>query len=349
MQEDGILSSGSYIRFGRPKVRVPHTLVNETVSDMQFFVTLIEKYGLLAVFLNLFAEGMGLPLPSYPILMIAAALAPQMHYSYASIIAIGMSAALLADCAWYWSGRYFGASIVKFLCRISLSPESCVQNTNMLFGKIGPSSLSFAKFIPGFSTVGIVLASSMNLPLMPVIFFDVVGVLVYITGGVVLGALFHDAIADTLNTLTELGRGGILIVAALLCLYLAVKWLQRKHFIRQLRMNRITVDELYGLIGKGETPVILDVRPHAIRQKEGMIPGSIIAYENNLKSIAARFPAQSEVIVYCSCPNEASAVMMAQRLRKAGFKKIRPLLGGIDAWAGAGYEVECVEPTSIAA
>jgi rhodanese-related sulfurtransferase len=48
----------------------------------------------------------------------------------------------------------------------------------------------------------------------------------------------------------------------------------------------------------------------------------------------------SEVIVYCACPNEASAVKVAKALMEHGFKRVRPLSGGIDAWIAAGYDVE---------
>jgi rhodanese-related sulfurtransferase len=51
-------------------------------------------------------------------------------------------------------------------------------------------------------------------------------------------------------------------------------------------------------------------------------------------------PVDGEVVVYCACPNEATAVKVAQRLQKLGFKRIRPLHGGIDAWIEAGLEVE---------
>jgi len=307
---------------------------------MQLIVSIIEKYGLLAVFLNSLLEGLGLPLPSYPLLMIAAAMAPQMHYPLIAIIATAASAALLADGAWFWGGRYYGARIVKRLCRISLSPDSCVQNTNSMFVRIGPASLSFAKFIPGFSSVSIVLASAMRIPPLSVAFFDTIGVLIYIGVGVLLGTVFHDAIADTLGVLAELGKGGALLVIAAFGLFLFVKWLQRKRFMHQLRMNRITVDELKGLIDEGQEPVILDVRPQIIRAREGVIPGSVIAQESDLPAIAARFPDHSEVVVYCNCPNEASAVMIAKKLQKAGFKKIRPLLGGIDAWTEAGHAID---------
>jgi rhodanese-related sulfurtransferase len=62
-----------------------------------------------------------------------------------------------------------------------------------------------------------------------------------------------------------------------------------------------------------------------------------------MQNIAAGFkglPVDGEVIVYCACPNEATAVKVAQRLQKLGFKRIRPLQGGIDAWIEAGLDVE---------
>ena len=307
---------------------------------MQFLTSLIEQYGLFAVFLNLLLEGLGFPIPSYPILMIAAALAPQMHYSFGAIIAVAAAGSLLADSVWFWGGRQYGARIVKLLCKISLSPDSCVQNTNMMFVRIGAPSLSFAKFIPGFSTVSIVLASAMRIPALSVAFFDVIGVTLYAWGGVILGVLFHNAIADALAVLAEFGRGGLMVVVAAFGLYLFGKWVQRKRFMRELRMNRITVDELHTLIDDGLEPIILDVRPQQLRISEGILPGSIIVQESNLKDIADRFPSHSEVVVYCNCPNEASAVLMAKKLQKAGFKKIRPLLGGITAWAEAGHSVE---------
>ena len=48
----------------------------------------------------------------------------------------------------------------------------------------------------------------------------------------------------------------------------------------------------------------------------------------------------NEVIVYCACPNEASAAAVAKKLMHAGFKRVRPLAGGIEAWVAKGYDVE---------
>ncbi|MGH7247775.1 MAG: rhodanese-like domain-containing protein, partial [Pseudomonadota bacterium] len=121
--------------------------------------------------------------------------------------------------------------------------------------------------------------------------------------------------------------------------YLVGKWWRRQMFIRQLRMDRITVDELRTLIDDGENPIIFDVRSNAARA-EGIIPGAIAAHPTDIDVTAVNVPLDREIVVYCACPNEASAAIAAQHLRRAGFKRIRPLLGGIDAWIGAGEPIE---------
>jgi rhodanese-related sulfurtransferase len=63
----------------------------------------------------------------------------------------------------------------------------------------------------------------------------------------------------------------------------------------------------------------------------------------------AKLPITDEVIVYCACPNEASAALVAKRLMQQGFKRVRPLAGGIDAWVAAGYETGTSEASTTAA
>jgi len=47
--------------------------------------------------------------------------------------------------------------------------------------------------------------------------------------------------------------------------------------------------------------------------------------------------------LYCTCPSEASAARVAKILMNHGFKRVRPLLGGLDAWVAAGYAVVTVQ------
>ena len=49
------------------------------------------------------------------------------------------------------------------------------------------------------------------------------------------------------------------------------------------------------------------------------------------------------MVLYCSCPNEVTAAKVAKKLIGRGYRKIRPLTGGIDAWRDAGFEVSTVD------
>jgi hypothetical protein len=106
--------------------------------------------------------------------------------------------------------------------------------------------------------------------------------LLFISAVVALGLLFEDAITSMLSTLTDLGKVSGLIVLAAIGLYLLTKWWRRRLFIRQLRMDRITVAELRKLIDDGQEIVILDVRPKEIRVQEGTIPGAVSAHPGDI-------------------------------------------------------------------
>ena len=107
-------------------------------------------------------------------------------------------------------------------------------------------------------------------------------------------------------------------------------------------MARISAAELASLVDSGQSPIILDVRSAETRQREGVIPGAIGAGTDEISLIAARYERDAEIIIYCSCPNEASAAVAALHLKRAGFRRIRPLLGGIDAWAQAGRPIQFI-------
>lgn len=305
---------------------------------MQHIISTIAQHGLLLVFLTvLLAEG-GLPLPAFPILMTAAAFVTPDRYQVPEIILAGASGCLMADLAWYWCGQRYGQRVLGLLCRISLSPDVCVRQTETVFEKVGLWSLVFAKFLPGFATVSTAMAGVIKIPMLVFILVDAIGSLLFVAIPVALGRLFRDAIADVLSTLAHVGKLGGLVVLAALGLYLLARWWRRQAFIRQLRMDRITVSELRRLIEAHHDLLVLDVRTPQARV-QGMIPGAVPAHLADMDSVMTMYPREREIVVYCSCPNEASAAIAARHLKKAGFKRIRPLLGGIDAWVEAGLPV----------
>jgi len=182
---------------------------------MDHIVRLIGEFGLLAVFLNVLLDEGGLPLPAYPLLAVAGALAAQGQLSVVSVIGAAVSGAFIADNSWYWIARFHGRRVLALLCKLSLSPDSCVRQTESLFVKVGPAALLFAKFVPGLGSVAIALSGITRVP--PAIFmpFALVGASLYLSLPILLGWLFHDAVTNILDTLARLGVIGLAIALVL--------------------------------------------------------------------------------------------------------------------------------------
>ena len=307
---------------------------------MQHFISSIGPYVPLLVFLNAVLTQAGVPVPALPTLLTAGALAGPDPADLVEVTLAGAVGALLGDLVPYGFGRRYGKRVLGWICRLSFSPDSCVRQTEMTFEKFGVWSLLFVKFVPGLSLISVAMAGITRIAALLFLSFDWVGALLFVGTTVVAGHIFRDAIGNALATLAELGKFGILVVIAALALYLAAKWWRRQAFIRQLRMDRITVTELRRLIDDGGNPVIVDVRSSVARGNGGVIPGAIAALPTDVAARMADIPVAQEIIIYCACPNEESAAVAAKHLKAAGFAKIRPLLGGIDAWTAAGYPLD---------
>jgi rhodanese-related sulfurtransferase len=127
----------------------------------------------------------------------------------------------------------------------------------------------------------------------------------------------------------------------MIVLYLGYKYFQRHRLLHELRMARITVDELHQKVEAGENLIILDLRSQAALDEDpslihGALHLNMDEVENHLKEV----PHDRDIILYCSCPNEVSAARVALLLQRKGFSRVRPLLGGIDAWRERHYPVE---------
>lgn len=300
----------------------------------------LAEYGLAVAFVNVLLAQLGAPVPSYPVLIVTGALAMEGRFPLPALYATAVLACLLADLAWYAAGARYGGRVVRTVCRISISPDTCVRQTQSLFDRWGAPSLMVAKFIPGFGAIATSLAGNIRLPLARFVVFDAIGAALFTGVGIALGMLFHDAVADVLAVLAAMGRIGLVVIAAAFALFIAVKWWQRHSLIRELRMTRISVDELVRLIEDGGDPVIIDVRDDSARLRDGTIPGALHWPLAQTEHAIPDVPRDAQVVVFCACPNEISAARVAKRLHLEGFRRVRPLHGGIEAWIDAGRPVE---------
>jgi len=307
---------------------------------MNHLLDLLQYYGLAFVFINVLALQAGFPVPAYPTLIVTGALAARGNYSLAALLATAVGASLIADIGWYSVGRRVGGPVLRTLCRISLSPDSCVRQTESIFTRWGAQSLMVAKFIPGFASVATAMAGVLRVPLWRFLPADAIGATLWSGVAIALGYIFRNAIDDVLVVLQEMGKIGLGLIVLAFAAYVFWKWLQRRRFIRQLVMDRITVDEVRRLMDEGNIGMVIDVRSPMAQEITGRIPGAVTVDPQNMTFDLVAVEPQSEVVVYCACPNEATAVKVAKALQQHGFKRVRPLHGGIDAWIAAGHDVE---------
>jgi membrane protein DedA with SNARE-associated domain len=259
------------------------------------------RYGVPLVFLNVFLEQIGAPVPALPTLIVAGALSADGRMSSTHVLVASIVASLIADWIWFLLGRRHGYRVLRTLCRISLSPDSCVRETEARFERWGLKSLLIAKFIPGFSLVAPPLAGAARQSTIAFLIYDGIGALLWVASGVVVGRAFHHAIADVLNALENLGWWAVAIIASAIALLIALKWMQRRSLYRRLRMARVSVHDLKRMLDEGSAPMIVDARSSAARKRDARrIPTAVVVEGDTLQERFAALPPNREIIVYCT-------------------------------------------------
>ena len=303
---------------------------------MEALLTVIETYGLWVVFICVLLDQGGLPFPAYPPIIVTAAIATDLDKPLLPLILSATLAAIIADLLWYAAGKRFGTALLRQMCRLSLSPDSCVGLTRRIYARWGAPSLIVSKYVPGFAAVATTLAGETGTSLRRFVFYDGIGAALWVGGAVALGVVFHTAVGVLLLELESLGHYALVLLLAGIGLFVALKWWQRYRFALQIRMSRISIDELGALIDEGADTTILDVRTSENRAQQGWIHGAI----HVLDISKLELDPQSEVIVYCDCPNDASAAIVARKLKDKGFRHVRPLAGGMEAWLAQGRPID---------
>jgi membrane protein DedA with SNARE-associated domain/rhodanese-related sulfurtransferase len=304
-------------------------------------LALVLQYGVALVAANVLIERAGVPVPAFPTLIVAGALAMDGRLPLIGLAAVSLAACIVGDVAWYAAGRRYGLGILKLLCRVSLSPDSCVRETETRFERWGAASLLLGKFIPGVSHLAAPLAGAMRVGWGRFMLFNTVGSIVWIGAAIGLGMLFHRQIAAFVDRLEDFGFMALQLALLALAAFIAFKWWERWRFFRQLRLARISVAELRRLMDEGKEPVVVDVRAPSARSLDARyIPGALAIDLAEVEQRRAELDAARDIVFYCTCPNEASAAIAAKRLMELGYTRVRPLLGGLDDWIAAGYEVE---------
>ena len=268
---------------------------------MHGIIAFLLRHGYWVLFANVLAEQAGLPIPAIPVMLAMGALAGLGNFSFAAALAVALCAAVASDLMWFRLGRVRGHSILNLLCRISLEPDSCVSNIQTVFRRFGPLALLFSKFVPGLNTAAAPMAGLTRMPLLKFLAADVAGAIVWSGSALSVGYLFRDQLEDVAEHAGRMGSWLLLVLIILLAGYIAWKYYQRQRFIRELRIDRVTPEEVMKMIECGEDLALVDLRRSLeVEHDNSKLPGAIWIDLDELEEREREIPREKDVILYCS-------------------------------------------------
>jgi membrane protein DedA with SNARE-associated domain/rhodanese-related sulfurtransferase len=302
-------------------------------------------YGYFLLFAWVVIEQLGIPLPATPVLMAAGALSAGHELSFPLALLAGVAACVSADTAWFLVGRRFGHHVLRILCKLSLEPTVCVRRTQDSFGRRREVTLLIAKFVPGLATLAPPVAGENGMALERFLIYDGLGATLWVGALLGAGRLFGDALKRDPSLLNWVGRfSGALLILAILGFFV-VRLLRRRRFMRNLVESRLEPEELKRQLDAGEEVFIVDLRhPLELLPDPYTLPGALHLSPDALTARIHEIPRDRDVVLYCTCPSEATAAKTAMTLHKLGIERVRPLRGGFDEWKRLGYPLDAVEP-----
>ena len=253
----------------------------------------------------------------------------------------GFAAALLSDCCWFFVGRRYGQSVLRLLCKLSLEPTTCVRRTQDSFGRMRGNMLLWAKFVPGLALLAPPVAGQNGMAVTQFLFFDGIGAALWVGSCFLVGRLFGAALESDPRLLAWAARfSGVLFMAALIAV-LAARILRRRAVLRELAAARLEPDELKRLLDSGEQVYIVDLRhPLELLPEPYTLPGALHFAPDTLTARHNEIPRDRDVVLFCTCPSEATAAKTAMTLHKLGIERVRPLRGGYDEWKRLGFPLD---------
>lgn len=317
----------------------------QDLLSMELPIHILLMYGYLLLFAWVFVEQLGIPLPAVPVLLAAGALSVDGPIHFHVALLVGIVASVVADAVWFYVGRKQGHRVLRLLCKLSLEPTTCVRRTQDSFGRRRGVMLVFAKFVPGLATLAPPVAGQNGMKFGPFLFFDGIGSALWVGALLLMGRFFGDLINRNSYVLDWAGRfSGALLVLGIVG-FLVARIIRRREVLRKLAESRLEPQDLKRQLDAGEPVYIVDLRhPLELVPDPYTLPGAQHISPDALKARHAEIPRDRDVVLYCTCPSEATAAKTAIELHRLGIERVRPLRGGFDEWKRLGYPMDAIPP-----
>ncbi len=308
-------------------------------------IDILVTYSYLVLFAWVLVEQLGMPLPSAPVLLAAGALSAQHQISFPLALAVSVAAALTADSIWFFIGRRHGHRVLRTICKLSLEPTTCVRRTQDSFGRRRGAMLMFAKFVPGLGALAAPVAGQNGMSFAAFLAYDGLGAALWVGALLVCGRLFGDVLRRNPSLLAWVGRfSGALLILGVVAFFIG-RLVRRRMVLKELAASRLEPEELKQQLDAGELVYIIDLRhPLELVPDPFTLPGAVHFSPDALATRHLEIPRDRDVVLYCTCPSEATSAKVALQLHKLGVERVRPLRGGFDEWKRLGYPMDAIPP-----
>ncbi|HEY0796431.1 MAG TPA: VTT domain-containing protein [Acidisarcina sp.] len=313
---------------------------------LDFFV----HYGYLILFLWVLMEQLGIPIPSMPLMLTAGTLTASHKLSLPLVLISIVAGSLISDTVWYMMGKRYGGAVVRLVCRLSMESSTCVRRTNDYFTKHGPATLLLAKFVPGLGTVAAPIAGQTGMSYATFASYDVGGILIWALSITLIGRFFGDFLKHHPEALAWVGHFAVLLFVLAIAGFMVYRVSKQRRFLRKVRSARLEPEELKGMLDRGQQVYIVDLRhPLDYLPDPRVVPTAIRMTPDKLVERKDEIPLDRDIVLYCTCPSDASAGKMAITLQKLGIHRVRPLHGGFEGWRDKGFPLVDLDEAQVPA
>lgn len=318
----------------------------------------VSTWGGAVVFLNVLLTRLGVPIPAVPVLLFAGSAIAAGNLSFWPVLGAAVVGALLGDGAWFTAGRLYGRKLIAALGRLAPAVDAKVDQARSLFERFGVPLVSISKFVPGLALITPPLMGTTAVDSRIYAAWDFAGALAWAAFWLLGGA----AAERQLHMLLDLvrARGGtvidILLATALVFMLFRLQQRRRARHRRLAdvaatpaaeptvpatpRMSATPTRAAASGWRRIAPPKVLDARPPATSlETQRRIPGALALDPHSREQIDGALRT-CDMVIYCICPDSATAVEITQRMRHNGYTRIRALRGGLDAWRRRGFPVE---------
>jgi membrane protein DedA with SNARE-associated domain len=187
-----------------------------------WIVDLFARYGYGVVFVGVFLENAGLPVPGETALLAGGALAHAGRLSLLWVIVTAVCGATLGDNTGFWIGRRGGRALAeRYGSRVGLTPRR-LAHFDRFFLRHGAKTVFIARFVTGLRVVCAVLAGGSGMSWRTFLFFNATGALAWATTVGLAGYL----LGRSWNLLIEwIGRTSLVaLIVVVVAVVLIARW-----------------------------------------------------------------------------------------------------------------------------